>query len=96
MTGKQRAYLRSLANTVPAKYQIGKNGFSDPNFLQQLEEGLEKNELVKITVLENAGLTAREASDAICEKIGAVGVQAIGRKIVLYKESKENRKIILP
>ncbi len=96
MTGKQRAYLRSLANTLTAKYQIGKSGFEDPAFLNQLCEGLEKNELVKITVLENSALSARAASDEICRLIGCEGVQAIGNKIVLYKESKDNKKIVLP
>ena len=91
LTGKQRAYLRSLANSLPAKYQVGKTGFEEDTFLTQLREGLEKNELVKVT-----DLSAREVSDAICEMLGCEGVQAIGKKFVLYKKSKKNPKIILP
>ncbi len=96
LTGKQRAYLRSLANGLVAKYQVGKAGFEDDAFLTQLRDGLEKNELIKVTVLENSDLSAREASDAICEMLGCEGVQAIGSKFVLYKKSKKNPKIILP
>ena len=96
MTGKQRAYLRSLANALTAKYQVGKAGFEDENFIHQIREGLEKNELVKITVLENASLAPRDVSDFLCEKIGCAGVQTIGNKIVLYQESKEHKKIVLP
>ena len=96
MTGKQRAYLRGLANAIPAKYQIGKGGFEEENFLNQLREGLEKNEIVKVCVLENAGLSPREASDAICSAIGCEGVQVIGNKIVLYRESENHKTIVLP
>ena len=86
ITGKQRAYLRGLANTMSPIFQIGKNGVEE-TFLRQLEEALEARELIKIKVLENSGLAAREVSDEICKAIGCDGVQAIGSKIVLYKKS---------
>ncbi len=96
LTGKQRAYLRSLANSLPSKYQVGKAGYEDDAFLTQLREGLEKNELIKVTCLENSDLSAREVSDAVCDILGCEGVQAIGKKFVLYKKSKKNPKISLP
>ena len=95
ITGKQRAYLRGLANTMDPIFQIGKNGVEEA-FLKQLEEALEARELIKIKVLENSGLMAREASNSICEKIGCEGIQAIGSKIVLYKKSSKKPKIELP
>lgn len=95
MKGKQRAYLRSLANTIQAKYQLGKNGIDD-NFLTQLDEGLEANELIKIHVLENSLYTAREACDEVCERINAIPVQVIGSKFVIYKKSEKNSKIVIP
>lgn len=95
ITSKQRAYLRGLANTMDPIFQIGKGGIEEA-FLKQLEDALEKRELIKIKVLENSGLDAREASNEICERIGAEGVQAIGSKIVLYKQSKKKPKIELP
>ena len=85
ITGKQRAYLRGLANTMSPIFQIGKNGVEEA-FLKQLEDALEARELIKIKVLENSGLAAREVSDEICKAIGGDGVQAIGSKIVLYKK----------
>jgi len=96
LTGKQRAYLRSLANSLSAKYQVGKQGFEDDAFLTQIREGLEKNELIKVTVLENSDYSVREVSDRICELLGCEGVQVIGSKFVLYKKSKKNQKIFLP
>lgn len=95
ITGKQRAYLRGLANNLDPIFQIGKNGIED-TFLKQLEEALEARELIKIKVLENSGLVAREASNTICEKIGCEGIQAIGSKIVLFKKSSKKPKIELP
>ena len=95
ITGKQRAYLRGLANNMDPIFQIGKNGIED-TFLKQLEEALEARELIKIKVLENSGFAAREASDAICNAIGCEGIQAIGSKIVLYKKSQKKPKIEIP
>ena len=95
ISSKQRAYLRSLANTITPIFQLGKNGIEEA-FLRQLEEALEAREIIKITVLENSGYTAKEAINEICESIGCEGVQAIGNKIVIYKASKKNPRIELP
>ena len=96
LTGKQRAYLRSLANTLQAKYQVGKAGVEDKSFLEQLDLALEKNELIKITVLETAPMSPREVSEDLCKALGAEGIQTIGKKIVLYRRSKEEPAIVLP
>ena len=96
ITTKQRAYLRGLANKITPIFQVGKKGVEDEAFIKQVEAALEKRELVKITVLENSGLTSREASDFLCKEIGCEGVQAIVSKLVLYKQSKKNPTIELP
>ena len=96
ITGKQRAYLRGLANNLTPIFQVGKNGVEEESFLKQLTEALEVRELIKIKVLENSGLSAREASDYICNAIGCEGIQAIGSKVVLYKRSLKNQKIEMP
>ena len=95
ITTKQRAYLRSLANRMDPIFQVSKNGIED-NFIKQVESALEARELIKIKVLENSGLTAREASEIICEEVGCEGVQAIGSKLVLFKQSEKKPKIELP
>lgn len=95
ITGKQRAYLRGLANNMDPIFQLGKNGIEE-TFLKQIEEALEARELIKIKVLENSGLNTREASNEICEKIGCEGIQAIGSKMVLYKKSSKKPKIEIP
>lgn len=95
ITTKQRAFLRGMANRLDPVFQIGKNGIED-NFLKQVVDILEKRELIKIKVLENSGMTAREASDIICEEIGCEAVQSIGSKLVIYKQSKKKPVIELP
>ncbi len=95
ITSKQRAYLRALANKENALFQIGKGGITD-TIAKEISDCLEKRELVKITVLETAMLSAREAATLLCDMTGAQGVQCVGSKLVLYKESKNNKKIVLP
>jgi len=95
ITSKQRSYLRTLANPLQPLFQVGKSGIEE-NFLKQIEEALESREIIKIKILNNSGITAREASDIICEAIGAEAVQTIGSKCILYKKSRAKARIELP
>ena len=88
LTSKERAGLRGEANTLETTLMVGKGGVTE-NILAEAKAQLEARELVKGCVLETALLTAREASDAICEAIGAEGVQCIGSKFVIYKKSQK-------
>ena len=94
MTGKQRAKLRSMANTTPSLYQIGKGGLT-PEVQEQLDSALEARELIKVTVLESCPVPAQEALTTLSERLRAEPVQSIGRKITLYRRSKERPKIEL-
>lgn len=95
ISSKQRSYLRGLANKIEPIFQVGKNGIDD-SFIKQVIDALEARELIKLKVLNNSGITAREASDIICEEVLCEGVQAIGSIFVLYKKSKNKSKIELP
>ena len=95
MTGKQRAYLRSLSNSLDAIFQIGKGGITE-EMCEQIANCLEARELIKLRVLENSGYTAREAADEISEKIEAEVISVVGSRFVLYKESVKKKKIELP
>lgn len=94
ITSKQRAYLRSLANGLDTIFQVGKGGVSD-EMCRQIDAALEARELIKLRTLDNSDYSPREAANEIAEKIGADVVTVIGSKFVLYKESKENKKIEL-
>ena len=92
LTSKQRAELKALANPLEPSFQIGKGGVNDAQ-AAQIDDYLRVHELIKIKVLENSLLTAREAAEDIAERIGAEVVQCIGSKAVLFKRNKKEPKI---
>ena len=95
LTGKQRAWLRSLAQKEEAILYIGKAGVTDP-VIAQTKEALAARELVKGRVQENCPYTAAEAQQMLCEACGAEGVQVIGKVFVLYKKRADGARIQLP
>lgn len=94
MTGKERAALRRMANTIQPIFQIGKGGVGEA-MLEQLGMALDARELIKITVLETADVTTREACDILCQALGAEPVQCIGRKVTIYRRNEKEPKIQL-
>lgn len=95
LTSKERSFLRSLANKLDPIFQVGKEGVHEEN-AKEISDALEARELIKISVLKNSSVDAREACDAICAAIEAEPVQVIGSKFVIYRKSKEKSKIELP
>lgn len=95
MTTKQRAYLKGLAMTMDPIYQIGKSALT-PEITQGVAEALEARELIKINVLKNCVEDINIIAQTLAERTRSEVVQVIGRKIVLYKESKDKKKIVLP
>lgn len=94
LTSKQRAYLRGLATNEPTIMQIGKGGIGD-NLIKTVSDALEARELIKLSVLENCEYTTREAADALAEATDSDVAGVIGRKIILYRESVNHKKIEL-
>jgi RNA-binding protein len=95
MTTKQRAYLKGLAMTMDPIYQIGKSSLT-PEITEGVSEALEARELIKINVLKNCIDDPNELARILAERTHSEIVQVIGKKIVLYRESKEKKKIELP
>ncbi|MBQ2238676.1 MAG: ribosome assembly RNA-binding protein YhbY [Lachnospiraceae bacterium] len=95
MTSKQRAYLKGLAMNIDPIFQIGKSSLT-PEVTEAIREAIDKRELIKISVLKNCLDDPKEIANVLAERTRAQVVQVIGKKIVLYKESKENKKIELP
>ena len=88
MTSKERAALRAQANTIETTLIVGKGGVSE-QVLQEASNLLDAHELIKGKVLETAMLTAREASDAICEALGAEGIGCVGTKFIVWRKSEK-------
>lgn len=95
MTSKQRSYLKGLAMNIDSIFQIGKSSLT-PEFTESIIEALEARELIKITVLKNCLDEPKELAQVLADRTHAEVVQVIGKKIVLYKESKTKKKIELP
>ena len=95
MTTKQRAYLKGLAMTMDPIIQIGKSSLT-PEVIEAVREAIDKRELIKISVLKNCFDDPRELAQIGAERTHSEDVQVIGKKIVIYKQAKENSKITLP
>ena len=94
LTGKQKRYLRSLAETQPAIFQIGKEALSD-NLIDTVDKALEARELIKIRILKTAPEDTKELAFDLAMRTRSEIVQIIGRTLILYRRSREH-KIVLP
>ena len=95
LTGKQKRFLRSKAHHLDPIFQVGKGGVNE-NMIRQIANALEARELMKISVLQNCEDDKADIAEQLAEGAGAELVQIIGNTIVLYKESVENKQIVLP
>ena len=96
MTSKQRAYLKGLAMTMDPILQLAKGGLTPEN-TAAVDEALAARELIKISVLQNCLEDPRQMAEVLAERTRSQIVQVIGKKIVLYREGKnEKKKIELP
>lgn len=95
LTSKQRAYLRSLANSIDTVVMVGKGGLSEQIF-KTADEAITARELIKGKVLESCELSVREVADSIAKQINADVVQVIGTKFVLYRKNDDEPVIVLP
>lgn len=95
LTGKQKRYLRSLANTLVPIFQVGKGGVNQ-NLITQVRDALEARELIKIQILNNCTEDKEEVAQQLVRGAKAELVQIIGHVIILYKESREKKRIELP
>lgn len=95
MTSKQRAYLKGLAMNIEPVFQIGKGGLT-PEVTEAVREAFNKRELIKLAVLKNCMEDPGQMASMLADRTGSTVVQVIGKKIVLYKENKDHKKIELP
>ncbi|MEI3212249.1 MAG: ribosome assembly RNA-binding protein YhbY [Lachnospiraceae bacterium] len=95
MTSKQRAYLKGLAMNIEPVFQVGKSGLT-PEITEAVLEAFNTRELIKLAVLKNCLEDPKEIAAVIAERTHSHVVQVIGKKIVLYKENKDHKKINLP
>jgi len=95
LTSSQNRFLRGQAHDLKALLQTGGKGVT-PAFLAELDEVLERHELVKVKVAAEDRETRDALIAGITAQTGAALVQRIGHVAVLYRPSKEKRQIVLP
>jgi RNA-binding protein len=75
--------------------QVGGKGISDA-LVAEVDGALEHHELIKVKIAAED----RDARDAmageLARRAGAALVQRIGHTAVLFRPSKDNRRIVLP
>ena len=79
--------------TMEPIFWVGKNSVTTEN-VEAIRQALDKRELIKISVLQNCEDDPREIAEVIAERTRSQVVQVIGKKIVLYKEGKDDKKKI--
>jgi RNA-binding protein len=77
-----------MANTMQPVLYIGKDGITDAT-IKEAYDALQARELIKCSVQQNASVSAREACETLCEKLGAFPVQTIGKKFVIYRRNEK-------
>lgn len=94
LRGKQKRFLRSQAHHLSPLFQIGKGGLNEA-MITQIEEALEKRELIKINLLQNTDEVATDVAAVLEKEIKCDVVQIIGRVLVLFKPSSKetNQKL---
>ncbi|TBL75368.1 ribosome assembly RNA-binding protein YhbY [Paenibacillus thalictri] len=95
LTGKQKRFLRSEAHHLNPIFQVGKGGVNE-HMVKSIEEALEVRELIKVSVLNNCLEDKENIARQLADETDAELVQVIGKIIVLYKQSRENKTIELP
>lgn len=94
LNSKQRATLRAMAAAEDTIMQVGKGGIGE-TLIKTVSDALEARELIKLRVLENSGMTPREAGETLAAATGAEVVAVIGGKCILYRESATKKRIEL-
>ena len=86
LRGKQKRFLRAQANHLQPIFAVGKEGLTK-QWLAQLDGALDRRELIKVNILQNADVTTAELKDFIEQNTDIQVVQSIGRVLVLFKVS---------
>ncbi|MCL0311814.1 ribosome assembly RNA-binding protein YhbY [Apilactobacillus xinyiensis] len=88
LRGKQKRYLRSQANRMKPISSIGKNGLTDV-WLEQILDALQKRELIKINIQQNADVDTDDVKNFLESKSDINVVQVIGKTLLLFLPSND-------
>lgn len=95
LTPSQRKHLKGLGHGLKPCVQVGKEGITE-KVLGSIAKALNDHELIKIGLLETAGLDRKDAAQDIANALNAELVQVLGFKILLFRRNPDEPKISLP
>ncbi|MGO3499563.1 ribosome assembly RNA-binding protein YhbY [Leuconostoc falkenbergense] len=90
LTGKQKRFLRSQANTLSPIFSVGKNGLTT-TWLEELVMAIAKRELIKISLQQGSEETVDSVANYIETHSNISVVQTIGRTVILYLPAVEEK-----
>lgn len=90
MTSKQRAALRSRAQSLNPVVMVGHDGITE-GVIAALEEALTNHELVKVRFQDFKDM-AKDLSDELSEKTNSTKIAVTGFTAVFYRENPEKHK----
>ncbi len=93
LTGRQRRYLRGLANPMKSIVRIGEGGISDA-VIKATDAALRDHELVKVKLHQPPDKKA--AANTLAERTGAELCGLVGHTVILYRRDPEAPRIELP
>lgn len=94
LTPKQKAILKSHANTISQRFQLGKGAMTE-SFVDMVDKALEAHELVKVSILKNSELDMDDVAETLTLELACDIVQSIGRVLVLYRPSKHHPRHLI-
>ena len=94
ISSKDRAYLKRIISVESPVYQVGKDGLSQTN-IEGINQVLTARELIKINILQNCDMSAKEVANSLQQTLNCEVVGVIGRKVIVYKFNPKNKTHIL-
>jgi RNA-binding protein len=95
LIGRQRRYLRGLANQLKATVYLGREGIS-PAVKGAVEEAYAHRELIKVRLEKGCPMERHEAGRLLAQATGSHLVQVLGHTLVLYRCHPEQPVLQLP
>ena len=94
ISSKDRAYLKRVISVESPVYQVGKDGLNQTN-IDGINQALTARELIKINILQNCDMSAKEVANVLQETLDCEIVGVIGRKVIIYKFNPKNKTHVL-
>lgn len=92
LNSNDKKVLKSIANTLDVRYQLGKSGITD-TAVDMFDKALTSHELIKIDVMKSVTTEIMELALDLSSKLNAEVVNVIGRTILLFRRNPKNPKI---